>query len=65
MNEIIYKPLTPEMRLKINESLSNNIAELKTCESNAIVNVQICAQETVKKLINALPDGFLMPFERR
>lgn len=65
MNETIYKPLTPEMRLKINESLDNNIAELKTCERNAIVNYQIFEQENLKKLINALPDGFLMPLERR
>ena len=65
MSDTFYKPLTNELRAKINSSIDNNIAELKTCESNALVNMQITANNVLKNLINALPDGYPMPMERR
>ena len=65
MKETIYKPLTPSLRNDINASIDKNITELETCKSNAIVNYQINAQRIIKKVINRLPDGYLIPFERR
>ena len=65
MSDTFYKPLTPNFRSEINESIENNISELMTCESNALVNMQITAQMMAKNLISNLPDGFLMPMERR
>lgn len=65
MNETFYKPLTPNLRADINSAIDTNILELKTCESNGLVNAQITAQTTLKNMINNLPDGFLMPMERR
>ena len=64
MNETFYKPLTPDMRKQIDNSISKNIAELKTCEPNAFVNVQICGYQALRGLFNALPDGYLMPMKK-
>lgn len=65
MSNTFYKPLTPSFRNEINQSIDNNIDELKTCQSNGLVKVQIQAQIALKNLISNLPDGYLMPMERR
>ena len=59
-----YKPLTPEFRKQIDDSISKNIAELKTCKPNAFVNVQICGYQALRGMINALPDGYLIPMKK-
>lgn len=64
MNDTFYKPLTPKLRKDINRSIGENIAELRTCRPNGLVNMQITAQETLRNLINNLPDGYLLPMER-
>lgn len=64
MSKTFYKPLTPSLRADINASINKNIEELKTCKSNALVNMQITAFEQTKRLINGLPDGYPMPMER-
>lgn len=64
MSKTFYKPLTPSLRADINASINKNIEELKTCKSNALVNMQITAFEQTKRLINVLPDGYPMPMER-
>lgn len=64
MSDTFYKPLTPSLRQDINRSIDANIAELRTCRSNGLVNMQITAQETLRNLINNLPDGYLLPTER-
>ena len=61
---LFYKPLTPDMRRQINDSISKNIAELKKCESNVLVNMQLSGQYALKNLINALPDGYLIPMNK-
>lgn len=63
MSDTFYKPLTPELRNNINRSIENNISELQTCRLNAIVNVQICGYNTLKNVINALPDGYPIPMK--
>ena len=59
----IYKPLTPSLRLSINKSFDEQISELQTCKSNALVNAQINALITGKRLINGLPGGYPMPLK--
>lgn len=65
MSDTFYKPLTPALRGDINKAIDNNIADLRTCQSNAIVTAQIVGQLALKNLINALPDGYPIPMERR
>ena len=65
MQETFYKPLTSSLRADINASIEKSIAELRTCKSNAFVNMQIAGYETTKRLINGLPDGYPMPMTRR
>ena len=50
MSTEFYKPLTPAFRIQINDSISKNIAELKTCEQNVLVNMQIQGQLALKNL---------------
>lgn len=59
-----YKPLTPSFRQDIDKGFDEVIAELQTCQSNALVNVQIDALQTCKRLIHGLPDGFPMPIRK-
>lgn len=60
-----YKPLTPNFRQDINNAFDKQIAELKECEPNALVSVQIEALSMYKRLINGLPDGYPMPLADR
>lgn len=64
MSDTFYKPLTPELRKKINSSIDNNISELRTCNPCTLVNMQITGNMLLKNIINALPDGYPIPMER-
>ena len=59
-----YKPLTPSFRQDINIGFDKQIADLQTCKPNALVNAQIEALRTYKRLINGLPDGYPMPVRK-
>ena len=59
-----YKPLTPSFRIEIDDAFNRQIEELKTCEPNALVMVQISALQTSKRLIHGLPDGYPMPIRK-
>ena len=61
----IYKPLTPTLRRELLESADRNIRELEECQMSAVVSMQIRSYQTFKKIINGLPDGYLLPFEKR
>lgn len=63
MSNTFYRPLTPELRSKINNSIDNNIYELRTCENNVFVNIQITGNTALKNLINNLPDGYPIPMK--
>lgn len=63
MSNTFHMPLTPELRNKINRSIENNISELRTCERNSIVNIQIVGNVALKNLINNLPDGYPIPMK--
>jgi hypothetical protein len=60
-----YKPLTPKFRQDINDGFDKQISELQTCQSNALVNMQIEALRMYQRLINGLPDGYPMPLADR
>ena len=64
MSKTYYKPLTPKLREEINDAIVSNMAELQTCQSNVFVNEQMIGYEAFKNIINSLPDGYLIPFER-
>ena len=61
MKKTFYKPLTQNLRWEMNASIEKNIAELRTCQSNVFVNMQIARYEHTKRLINGLPDGYPIP----
>ena len=65
MTDLFYKPLTPDLRQQINDSIRNSVRELNTCQNNVYVNMQKTALNTTKTLIDALPDGYPMPMYRR
>ena len=64
MSKVFYKPLTTSLRADINTSIDKKVEELKTCKSNTLVNMQILGLKNTKRLINTLPDGYLIPMER-
>ena len=65
MAETFYKPLTPKLRSEIMQSIDSNISELNTCQSNVLVNMQKTGYGALRNIISALPDGYMIPFERR
>ena len=65
MADTFYRPLTPQLRSEIMQSIDSNISELNTCQSNSLVNMQKTGYVGLRNIINALPDGYLIPFERR
>lgn len=60
-----WKPLTPELRAQINGSIEKKYSELATCEVNAFTTAWKIQCMALKRIINGLPDGYLIPFERR
>ena len=60
-----HKPLTPEFRARINESVRSIEKELDTCQNTPYVTAQKIGLQELENLINALPDGFPLPMKRR
>lgn len=60
-----YKPLTQDLRSDITAGINKNMTELNACKPNALVNIQKIGLNQLQKLINALPDGYPIPLERR
>ena len=65
MADTFYRPLTPQLRSEIMQSIDSNISELNTCQNNSLVNMEKTGYVALRNIINALPDGYLIPFERR
>ena len=59
-----YKPLTPNLRAKIDDAYDKQIEELKTCQPNSLVTIQINVLQASKKLIHWLPDGYPMTIKK-
>ena len=64
MNEE-YKPLTPLFRSEIQNSIRSQMQEINTCQNNAFVSAQRVGLTALSNLINALPNGYPIPIERR
>lgn len=60
-----YEPLTPKIRKEINQSINQKDAELNACDQTAYVSMYRLALQSARMLINALPDGYPMPIEKR
>lgn len=60
-----YRTLTPEFRSQINKSIEKQETELNTCQNTVFVNVERVGLQALSNLINALPDGFPIPMEKR
>lgn len=59
-----YRPLTPQFRRDILDSINSQVSELNTCQSNAFVSAQMVGLNALQNLIKALPDGYPIPIER-
>lgn len=64
MHDTFYQPLTPAFRSKIQESITQNMAELNTCKENGLVSAQKTGLKVLSNLINSLPDGYPIPMKR-
>ncbi len=64
MGETFYKPLTPNLRAEINNSIEKQMQELRTCQSNVFVNMQMERLRITKNLIGGLPDGYPIPITK-
>ena len=58
-----YKPLTPQFRSEILDSINSQVNELNTCQTNAFVSIQMVGLNALQNLIKALPDGYPMPLK--
>lgn len=59
----VYKMLTPKLRREITEGIDQMLDEVKTCEKNALTQMQFEELSALKTLIGKLPDGYPMPFK--
>lgn len=64
MSKEFVKPLTPALRQDISVSIDSQISDLKTCQSNSFVNIQLTGLKAFKNLINNLPDGYPIPTKK-
>ncbi len=60
----MYKPLTPDFRRQIDNSIDNELRELDHCNGNAFVSVQKIGLQAFRNLLKALPDGYPIPVEK-
>lgn len=58
-------PLTPNIRAAVNEGIGRNLEALKTCSDTPWVNLSRIANESLRCVINGLPDGYPMPITRK
>ena len=59
----VYKMLTPKLRREITEGIDQLLDEVKTCEKNALTEMQFESLSALKTLIGQLPDGYPMPMK--
>lgn len=59
----VYKMLTPKLRGEINEGIDQLLDDIKTCEKNALTQMQFESLSALKTLIGQLPDGYPIPMK--
>ena len=60
-----YIPLTQDIRAAVNDAINQRLAVLDTCESTPWVNLSRIANEATRHVINALPNGYMLPVTRQ
>lgn len=63
-NDTYIKPMTPTRRAEIDNAFDKQIEELKSCQQNSLVKLQIGSLLEYKRIIHNLPDGFPLPFKK-
>ena len=56
-----YTPLTPDIREIINHTIDQNIIALDACKKMSWVEWLKDENERLRRLVNALPDGYPLP----
>ena len=64
-DKTILVPLTPAIRSAFNDKLSEKISELQNCEQNVFINDYMSAYNALYGLMQALPDGYPLPVEKK
>ena len=59
-----YKPLTPNLRAKIDDAFDRQIGELKISKHNALVMARIIASPVTKRLIHGWSDSYHIPLKK-
>lgn len=59
-----YKPLTPQLRAEINDSISKEMRKLESCQNNSFVQMYKESYFALSYLINSLPDGYPIPITK-
>lgn len=59
----VYKILTPKLREEITTGIDELLDDIKTCEKNALTEMQYESLSALKTLIGQLPDGYPMPMK--
>lgn len=65
MSKQYYRPMTPSFRNEINRSLDIQMNELNTCEDNAFVSMAKMQINATRIVMNALPNGYMIPMEKQ
>lgn len=63
-NRTEYIPLTPAIRESVNNTIDGRLSELDKCDQTAWVSMARIVNVGCKNLINALPDGYLLPITK-
>lgn len=58
-----YKILTPNFRKEIDNSINEIMHDLAECSPNPLVRILMDALDSLRYVIDRLPDGYLIPMK--
>ena len=61
MSKEYYRPITPEFREDLNNSIMGEIEKLQSCQQTSFTEAYISGYTALYGLINILPNGFPLP----
>lgn len=59
----VYKPMTPQLRRKIDEAYDEKMKELNECKDTPYVQMLRELYSVQRTFLKQFPDGYLLPFE--
>lgn len=62
--EEFYKPLTPDFRAQIMDSIDKQRAEISCCQPSCYASAYTLGLNALESIIKALPDAFPIPCRR-